>query len=58
MKDPYIKHNKRTDTYSIYAWINGKCKVIARVKNEHKAHDIRDQAKLGIINTTRYPSQT
>ena len=56
MKHPYIKHNRRTDTYSVYVWINGSRKVVARVKNEIQAVNIMDQAKAGFINTTRYPN--
>lgn len=56
MKHPYIKHNRRTDTYSVYAWINGSRKVVARVKNEIQAINLMDQAKAGSINTTRYPN--
>lgn len=56
MKHPYIKHNRRTDTYSVYVWINGSRKVVARVKNEIQAINIMDQAKAGFINTTRFPN--
>lgn len=52
--NPYIKHNRRTDTYSVYAYIEGKRKVIARVKYEFQAIEIRDKAKLGIIETSNY----
>lgn len=53
-KNPYIKHNRRTDTYSVYAIVNGKRKVIARVASESIAIQIREDAKDGIIQTSKY----
>lgn len=55
MKTPYVHYNRKTDTYSVYAWIDNKRKVIARVKDHRVAREIADKAKLGNINTTKYP---
>lgn len=54
---PYIKYNRRSKTYSVYAPIEGLLKVVARVSSMSKAEEIRDQAIRGYINTTLYPNQ-
>ena len=53
---PYIKHNRRTNSYSVYAQIDDKRKVIGTYTSEIKALEVLDQARDGTINTTKYPN--
>lgn len=51
----YIKHNRRSDTYSVYATVLSKRKVIARVKAHHEAVRIRNEANRASMSTILLP---
>ena len=53
---PYVKQNRRSDTYSVYAPIDGKMKVIGIYRTYKRAYQVKLDAENGIINTTRFPN--